>query len=85
MKDASLLKQADIKRAKEIWDVVKTFPKKMWKRSAVIDYILSAGGTNHWKEELDKIKALSDDDRNSFDKKKVSQLNEEFKKMMESQ
>ena len=85
MKDASLLNQADIKRAKEIWGVVKTFPKKMWKRSTVIDYILSAGGTNHWKEELDKIKALSDDDRNSFDKKKVSQLNEEFKKMMESQ
>lgn len=48
-------KKADLDRAKKIWDVVKQFPDKVNKESIIIDYIMKAGGINHWEDELKKV------------------------------
>lgn len=48
-------KKADLDRAKKIWAVVKQFPDKVNKESIIIDYIMKAGGINHWEDELKKV------------------------------
>lgn len=49
---------ADLDRAKEIWDFVKTFPENVITTSVVIDYILSKGGTRYWRNEFENMKTL---------------------------
>lgn len=54
--DADVItKKADLDRAKKIWAVVKQFPDKVNKESIIIDYIMKAGGINHWEDELKKV------------------------------
>lgn len=48
-------KKADLDRAKKIWAVVEQFPDKVNKESIIIDYIMKAGGINHWEDELKKV------------------------------
>ena len=82
MKDATILNKADLNRAKSIWEVVKTFPDKIKRRSVIIDYIIEAGGTNHWQEEIERIKAISDEDKKSLEKEKVKNLAIAFRRIL---
>ena len=82
MSDSSKLKDADLVRAKEIWDVVKNFPERIRKRSTIIDYVKDTGGKSYWQVELDKIKALTDRQRKSFESTPVSKLKEKLEKML---
>lgn len=82
--DVKKLDGADVERAKTIWEVVKNFPLKMRIRSIIIDYIKEVGGTDYWKLELEKVKALTDKQVKSFEKEKVNDLKDVFKQMMES-
>ena len=82
MSDSSKLKDADLVRAKEIWDVVKKFPERIRKRSTIIDYVKDTGGKSYWQVELDKIKALTDRQRKSFESTPVSKLKEKLEKML---
>lgn len=50
--DVEALKNADLARAKKIWVIVKQFPDKVNKEPIIIDYIMKAGGTKHWEEDL---------------------------------
>ena len=84
MKDTTELDKADINRAKSIWKVVETFPDKIKKRSVIIDYIIEAGGRNHWKEELKRIKSISDKDKNSLSDERVKDLSEAFKRIIDA-
>jgi hypothetical protein len=84
MKDTTELDKADINRAKSIWKVVETFPDKIKKRSVIIDYIIEAGGRNHWKEELKRIRAISDKDKNSLSDERVKDLSEAFKRIIDA-
>lgn len=82
MSDSSKLKDADLVRAKEIWDVVKKFPERIRKRSTIIDYVKDTGGKSYWQVELDKIKALTDRQRKSFESTPISKLKEKLEKML---
>ena len=82
MSDSSKLKDADLVRAKEIWDVVKKFPERIRKRSTIIDYVKDTGGKSYWQVELDKIKTLTDRQRKSFESTPVSKLKEKLEKML---
>ena len=82
MSDSSKLKDADLVRAKEIWSVVKKFPERIRKRSTIIDYVKDTGGKAHWQVELDKIKALTDRQRKSFESTPVAKLKEKLEKML---
>ena len=82
MSDSSKLKDADLVRAKEIWDVVKKFPERIRKRSTIIDYVKDTGGKSYWQVELDKIKALTDRQRKSFESTPVAKLKEKLEKML---
>lgn len=84
MKDTSMLKAANINRAKAIWEVVKTFPDKIRKRSIIIDFIMEKGGTNHWEEELERIKTIPDSVKDALSKEKVSNLSQAFSNIMET-
>ena len=84
MKDTTELDKADINRAKSIWEVVETFPDKIKKRSIIIDYIIEAGGTNHWQEELERIRTISDKDKESLSEEKVKNLSEAFKRIIDA-
>ena len=70
--------------SKSIWKVVETFPDKIKKRSVIIDYIIEAGGRNHWEEELKRIKSISDKDKNSLSDEKVKDLPEAFKRIVDA-
>lgn len=76
------LKKADVERATEIWKVVETFPSKVKKSSVIIDYIMNAGGNNHWKVELDKVSNLTDENKDHLDKLKAKDVRSEFEKLM---
>ena len=85
MKDTSMLKAANINRAKAIWEVVKTFPDKIRKRSLIIDFIMEKGGTNHWEAELERIKKIPDSVKESLSKEKVRDLSQAFSRIMETE
>lgn len=53
--DKDALEKVDLARAKKIWDVVKQFPDKVNKDAIIIDYIIKAGGTKHWEDELKNV------------------------------
>lgn len=54
-------KKADLDRAKKIWAVVKQFPEKVHKDAIIIDYIIKAGGTKHWEDELKNVAKVGKD------------------------
>ena len=82
MSDSSKLKASDMPRARAIWNVVKTFPERIKKRSTIIDYVMDNGGKAHWQVELEKIKALTDRQRKSFEGTKISKLKEKLETML---
>jgi hypothetical protein len=80
MADASLMADADVPRAKAIWAVVKKFPQKMQKTSIIIDHLNAVG--KYWNVELDKIDALANDQKESFNSSKVTELRSKFTDLM---
>ena len=82
MSDSSKMKEANLDRAKAIWDEVIKFPHKIRTRSVIIDYIIDKGGANHWQEELDKVKKLTSRQRNSLETVKVAELKKKFESMI---
>lgn len=82
MSDSSKMKEANLDRAKAIWDEVIKFPHKIRTRSVIIDYIIDKGGANHWQEELDKVKKLTSRQRNSLETVKVAELKMKFESMI---
>lgn len=76
----SVTDKANLERAKAIWDVVSTFPNKVKKQSYIIDVIISEGS---WKETLERVKAISDDDKQRLGKiKKLKELKEATLKLL---
>lgn len=59
--DKDVLEKVDLARAKKIWDVVKQFPEKVHKDAIIIDYIIKAGGTKHWEDELKNVAKVGKD------------------------
>jgi hypothetical protein len=85
MKDEEVLKKADLQRAKEIWNVVTTFPESIVKKSLVIDRIKDKGGKGYWKQELDKVVKLTDEQKKTLgDIKVVSTQKSEFDRMVDN-
>ena len=82
MSDSSKMKEADIERAKAIWNEVAKFPQKIRTRSTIIDYIIDKGGKNHWQEELEKVKKLTSRQRTSLESAKVAELKKKFENMI---
>ena len=82
MSDSAKMKEADLARAKEIWGEVKKFPERIRKRSTIIDYVKDTGGKAYWQKELEKIKALTDRQRKSFESTPVAKLSEKLAKML---
>ncbi|MDY6300330.1 MAG: hypothetical protein SPL96_00360 [Bacteroidales bacterium] len=71
---------ANVQRAREIWAVVKKFPQKMQKTSIIIDHLNAVG--KYWNVELDKIDALTNDQKESFNSSKVKELRSKFTDLM---
>ena len=85
MKDEEVLKKADLQRAKEIWKVVITFPESIVKKSLIIDRIKEKGGKGYWKQELDKVVKLTDEQKKTLgDIKVVSTQKSEFDRMVDN-
>lgn len=80
MADASLMADADVTRAKAIWEVVKKFPQKMQKTSIIIDHLNAVG--KYWNVELEKIDALTKEQKESFNSSKVTELRSKFTDLM---
>lgn len=73
------LKGANVERAKKIWEVVETFPKKVKQSSLIIDYIISSG---QWVEVLDKVAAITEEDKKTMDKTSIKENKEKFVALM---
>jgi len=84
MADSSKMKEANLERARAIWNEVAKFPERIRTRPIIIDYIMSKGGENYWEKELEKIKRLTSRQRSSFEKSKVTELKNKFNSMMTS-
>lgn len=82
MSDASKMKEADLGRAKAIWNEVTKFPQRIKTRSIIIDFIKEKGGVNHWQEELEKVKKITSRQRNSLESVKVTELKKKFENMI---
>ena len=82
MSDSSKTKDADLERAKIIWNEVAKFPQRISTRSIIIDFIIEKGGANHWKEELEKVKRLTPRQKSSLENTKVSELKKKFESMI---
>lgn len=80
--DADTMKEADVERAKAIWEVVEKFPLKMQSKSIIIDYVKDEGGAKHWKVELQKVDGLSEEKKKSLENVKVAELKVKFEEMM---
>ena len=84
MKDAKLLENADLARAKKIWEVVKTYPDGIIKKSLIIDYIKDCGGKNYWEQILTKVAGLTNEQKKLLGCiKKVSEQKDALKQMIE--
>lgn len=78
--DEEKLKKANLARAKQIWNVVKTFPKNVKTKSCIIDDIIAEG---NWNATLDKVKGITDEDKEKLGKiKKVQELKVAYEKLM---
>lgn len=75
--------KADLDRAKKIWDVVKQFPDKVNKESIIIDYIMKAGGINHWEDELKKVADVREELDTKLRNLKVKAAKELLRKELE--
>ena len=85
MKDEEVLNKADLQRAKEIWKVVITFPESIVKKSLIIDRIKEKGGKGYWKQELDKVVKLTDEQKKTLGViKVVSTQKSEFDRMVDN-
>ncbi len=85
MKDEETLKNADLPRAKEIWEVVTTFPDSIVKKSLIIDRIKDKGGTGYWKQELKKVESLTEEQKKTLETVKgASAQKEAFEKMVDA-
>ena len=85
MKDEETLKNADLPRAKEIWEVVTTFPDSIVKKSLIIDRIKDKGGTGYWKQELKKVESLTEEQKKTLEiVKGASAQKEAFEKMVDA-
>lgn len=82
MSDSSKMKEANLGRAKSIWNEVAKFPQRVSTRSTIIDFIIDKGGANHWQEELEKVKKLTSRQKNSLENVKVSELKKKFESMI---
>lgn len=80
--DEEALQTANVDRAAEIWNVVQTFPTKVKKTSVIIDYIMKEGGNKHWKDELNKVLQLTDENKDYLKKQKAKNVRGEFEKLM---
>lgn len=79
--DEDELKKANLDRAKQIWGEVKTFPKNVKIKSYIIDDIIAEGD---WNTTLDKVKGITDEDKEELGKiKKVQELKDAYGKLME--
>lgn len=82
--DWGIIKEkADLDRAKKIWDVVKQFPDKVNKESIIIDYIMKAGGINHWEDELKKVADVHEELDTKLRNLKVKAAKELLRKELE--
>lgn len=82
MSDSSKMKEANLERAKAIWNEVAKFPQRVRTRSILIDYVMDNGGKAHWQAELDKIKSLTDRQRKTFESTPVTKLKEKLEAML---
>lgn len=82
MADVTKVQGADVERAKTIWEVVKTFPTKIVQKSTIIDYLIREGGAGHWQEELEKVKALTEEQKDTLKNTKVGELKAEFESLI---
>ena len=71
---------ADLQRAKEIWNVVQTFPDNVKTSSVIIDHVLAKGGENYWRTEFEKVKKITDKDK--LKELKGKKLIDKFEEMM---
>lgn len=77
--DKDALEKVDLARAKKIWDVVKQFPEKVHKDAIIIDYIIKAGGTKHWEDELKNVAKVGKDLDTKLRKLKVNEARQLLK------
>ena len=82
MADVTKVQGADVERAKTIWEVVKTFPTKIKQKSTIIDYLISEGGSGHWQEELEKVKALTEEQKDTLKNTKTGELKAIFESLI---
>jgi len=75
---------ADLERAKEIWDLVKTFPDNVQTSSVIIDYIKDNGGVNYWKAELAMVSKITEEQKKELVGLKNKKLTEKFAEIMKS-
>ena len=80
--DKDALEKVDLDRAKKIWDVVKQFPEKVHKESIIIDYIMKAGGTKHWEDELKNVAKVGKDLDTKLRNLKVNEARQLLKKTL---
>ena len=85
MKDAKLLEKADLPRAQKIWEVVKTYPDSIIKKSLIIDHIKDGAGKKYWEQELTKVSNLSDEQKKFLDGiKGATPQKDAFEKMVDA-
>lgn len=85
MKDVKLLEKADLSRAQRIWDVVKTYPDSIIKKSLIIDHIKDGAGKKYWEQELTKVANLSDEQKQSLESiKGATSQKEAFEEMIDA-
>ena len=76
------VEKVDLARAKKIWDVVKQFPEKVHKDAIIIDYIIKAGGTKHWEDELKNVAKVGKDLDTKLRNLKVNEARQLLKKTL---
>lgn len=82
MKDSKVLEKAKLQRAQKIWEVVKTYPIGIIKKSLLIDYIISEGGNKHWEGELKNVADLPMDMRHTLEKIRGAETQKQALKKM---
>lgn len=73
--------KANLERAKDIWEVVSTFPDKVKKQSYIIDKIISEGS---WRETLNRVRDITNEDKLELGKiKNLKELKAATLKLLE--
>lgn len=85
MKDETILKKAELERAREIWKVVLTYPEGIVRKSLIIDHIKDGAGKKYWREELKKVASLTEEQKKSLETVKgASAQKETFEEMVDA-